>query len=131
MTLHIVLRRAIALTLTFALALSLSSAIHAQSGGESVDETVIVRAIAVEGNAEVDTQSILAQVQSTKVGEPLDATRLKDDVYRIAELGYFESVEPDVYAFQDGVRVVFTVVEFPVIRSVEVTVERMSSLLPK
>jgi len=123
MALGHMLRRVAALLAAVALAAGAAAgAAWAQSAGEAPGQTVIVRAIAVEGNAEVDTEQILAQVQATRVGEPLDPVKLQEDVYRIAELGYFESVQPDVYAFQDGARVVFTVQEFPVIRAVEVTV---------
>lgn len=111
----------LALALFIALAFALAPGALAQNDGEASQE-YIVRAITVEGNNEIDTQTILAQVQATRVGEPLSAEALQEDVFRIAELGYFESVEPDVYAFGDGVRVVFSVVEFPVIRSVDVTV---------
>lgn len=116
-------RRAVALCATMALVLTIAAAVSAQENGEGAPEpALIVRAIAVEGNAEIDTETILAQVQATKVGEPLDPAKLQEDVYRIADLGFFESVQPDVYTFQDGVRVVFTVEEFPVIRSIRVTV---------
>lgn len=105
------------------LAMIFAAAALAQgSGNGPAQAPVIVRAIAVEGNVEIDTATILAAVQSTKVGEPLDTAKLEEDMYRIADLGYFESVQPDVYAFEDGARVVFSVVEFPVIRSIDVTV---------
>jgi len=124
MTYGHVLRRTTALVAAFTLAaiIFVATAFAQPAGADGAEDAVIVRAIAVEGNSEVDTETILAQVQATKVGEPLDTAKLQEDVYRIADLGFFESVQPDVYAFQDGARVVFTVVEFPVIQSIQVKV---------
>jgi len=92
-------------------------------GDQEGAQNPIVRAIVVEGNVEVDTETILNQVQATKVGEPLDIDGLREDVFRIADLGYFESIEPELYTVdEDGVRVVFNIVEFPVVREITITV---------
>ncbi len=86
-------------------------------------KTRLFAAIVVEGNVEVDTETILNQVQATKVGEPLDIDGLREDVFRIADLGYFESIEPELYTVdEDGVRVVFNIVEFPVVREITIAV---------
>ena len=117
MRLHIALRRAIALTLCLTLWLSLPLGAGAQAEDDQKGaQDPIVRAIVVEGNVEVDTETILNQVQATKVGEPLDIDGLREDVFRIADLGYFEAIEPELYTVdEDGVRVVFNIVEFPVV----------------
>jgi len=122
--LHIALRRAIALTLCLTLWLSMPLGAGAQAEGDQEGaQNPIVRAIVVEGNVEVDTETILNQVQATKVGEPLDIDGLREDVFRIADLGYFESIEPELYTVdEDGVRVVFNIVEFPVVREITITV---------
>lgn len=124
MRLHIALRRAIALTLCLTLWLSLPSGAGAQAEDDQKGaQDPIVRAIVVEGNVEVDTETILNQVQATKVGEPLDIDGLREDVFRIADLGYFESIEPELYTVdEDGVRVVFNIVEFPVVREITIAV---------
>lgn len=124
MRLHIALRRAIALTLCLTLWLSMPLGAGAQAEGDQEGaQNPIVRAIVVEGNVEVDTETILNQVQATKVGEPLDIDGLREDVFRIADLGYFESIEPELYTVdEDGVRVVFNIVEFPVVREITITV---------
>jgi len=84
----------------------------------------IVREITVEGNVEMSTERIMEMIQSTRVGEALDENKLRDDVNRIAQSGYFEFVRvADPVAFRDGVRVTFIVDEFPVIRQVNVTVK--------
>src|SRR5690606_28575759 len=117
-------RRAIALTLCLTLWLSLPLGAGAQAEDDQKGaQDPIVRAIVVEGNVEVDTETILNQVQATKVGEPLDIDGLREDVFRIADLGYFESIEPELYTVdEDGVRVVFNIVEFPVVREITITV---------
>lgn len=124
MRLHIALRRAIALTLCLTLWLSLPLGAGAQAEDDQKGaQDPIVRAIVVEGNVEVDTETILNQVQATKVGEPLDIDGLREDVFRIADLGYFEAIEPELYTVdEDGVRVVFNIVEFPVVREITIAV---------
>lgn len=90
---------------------------------ETSDDALIVRAIAVEGNTQVDEASILENIQSTKVGEPVDVLKLREDAQRIVDMGYFLSVDPRPMAFLDGVKIVFTVREFPVINGIDIKVE--------
>lgn len=90
---------------------------------EGSGDAPLVREIAVRGNAEIDSAAILEEVRSTRVGEPFDTAKVQEDVARIAETGYFESVEALPELREDGVIVTFVVEEFPVLREVRIRVE--------
>lgn len=116
------LHHLVALLLSAVLALSCNLPVNAEEEGDGAG-SMVVRAIAVEGNVEVDTETILQVIQATKIGEPVDAEKVQMDVNRIAELGYFESVEAQPYPYQDGLRILFHVSEFPVVRTIDVVVK--------
>lgn len=77
----------------------------------------IIRAIDVEGNVTVVKERILSVVQS-KVGEPMDEDKLKEDVKRVYELGFFKSVSVRGERFDDGIKIIFVVEEFEPIKEV-------------
>jgi outer membrane protein insertion porin family len=76
-----------------------------------------VRDIAVEGNRRIQSPAILNRVQ-TKVGDPLSPTALRDDVRSIFGLGFFDDVQVRTEEFEGGIRVIFAVVERPLLREV-------------
>ena len=76
-----------------------------------------VRDIVVEGNRRIQGPAILNRVQ-TKIGDPLAPAALRDDVRSIFALGFFDDVEVRTEEFEGGVRVVFVVVERPLLREV-------------
>lgn len=78
----------------------------------------LVVAVSVEGNSQVVASHILSAVD-TKVGEPLDRERLKNDVEAIYELGFFSVVDSQLADQPDGVAVTFLVQENPVISDIQ------------
>lgn len=74
--------------------------------------------IEVEGNSSVPTQAIL-EVVSTRIGDPLLEPRLRRDLQAIFDLGYFTDVRFATPAAPGGIRLVFRVLENPVVQSVE------------
>jgi outer membrane protein insertion porin family len=76
-----------------------------------------VRDIAVEGNRRIQTPAILNRV-STKIGDPLAPAGLRDDVRSIFGLGFFDDVQVRTEEFEGGIRVIFVVVERPLLREV-------------
>ena len=54
----------------------------------------------------------------TKIGDPLSPAALRDDVRSIFELGFFDDVQVRTEEFEGGVRVIFAVVERPLLREV-------------
>lgn len=115
------LRGAAALALSIALAVAGALTATAQQA-DGDPSGLPVRAIFVEGNVEIDTETILEQVQATQVGEAFEVEKVQEDLNRIGELGYFDAVEAEFFEYLDGVAVVVWVREFPVIESIEVTV---------
>jgi outer membrane protein insertion porin family len=76
-----------------------------------------VRDIAVEGNRRIQSTVVLNRVQ-TKIGDPFSPTALREDVRAIFALGFFDDVQVRTEEFEGGVRVIFVVVERPLVREV-------------
>ena len=76
-----------------------------------------VRDIVVEGNRRIQGPAVLNRVQ-TKIGDPLSPAALRDDVRSIFGLGFFDDVQVRTEEFEGGVRVIFAVVERPLLREV-------------
>ncbi|MEW5945972.1 MAG: BamA/TamA family outer membrane protein [bacterium] len=88
-------------------------AVPGVEGGE-----IYIRAIDVKGNYEVDDETILGVVSSA-VGEALSTKTLEEDLQRIFDLGFFsEDVRVTLDEYGDGAKVVFHVVENPVVESI-------------
>jgi outer membrane protein insertion porin family len=79
-----------------------------------------VAEIVVRGNTHIPTDQILAVV-STKVNDPLNEDRLRNDVQAILALGEFADAVVRIEPLPEGIRVVFVVVENPVITAVDIT----------
>jgi outer membrane protein insertion porin family len=74
--------------------------------------------VVVRGNDHIPTDRVLAVV-STKVNDPLNEDKLRNDVQAILGLGFFADALVRVEPVPEGARVVFLVVENPVITAVE------------
>ncbi len=79
-----------------------------------------VVAIAVRGNQRIPTEQILAAVTRTKVGEPFSEEKIREDIRAINELGVFADVTARTEVEAAGLRVVFVVLENPVVTEVVV-----------
>ena len=77
----------------------------------------LIASIAPEGNKRIDSGAILRKI-STKPGDPYDPQKLRKDLKEIYSMGYFNDVQIDVSDTPKGKKVVFRVVEKPVIKSV-------------
>lgn len=86
---------------------------------DEANQTRIVN-IEVEGNTHVPTDEIL-QVVSTRIGDPLLEPRLKRDAQAIFDLGYFTDVRLDYRLAPGGVRLVFRVLENPLVSEIRVS----------
>lgn len=82
-----------------------------------LDRDFRVAVIAPEGNTRIDSGAILRKI-NTKVGDPYDQALLRKDLKEIYNMGYFNDVQIDVSDTQKGKKIVFRVVEKPVIQSV-------------
>jgi len=73
--------------------------------------------IAPEGNTRIDSGAILRKI-STKTGDIYDPRTLRNDLKSIYKMGYFNDVQIDVSDTPKGKKILFRVVEKPVIQSV-------------
>lgn len=83
------------------------------SGLEEADVPKVV-SIEVEGNKTVSSEEIL-QIISTRIGDPLLEPRIRRDMQAIYDSGYYTDVRLDTRYTSDGVRVIFRVLENPVV----------------
>lgn len=74
--------------------------------------------IEVEGNQTIPAQTIL-EVVSTRIGDPLLEPRLRRDLQAIFDLGYFTDVRFATPSAPGGIRLVFRVLENPVVNGIE------------
>ncbi len=81
-------------------------------------QPILVKEIAVQGNRRIQEAVILGRVQ-TKVGSPLAPARMAEDIRNIFALGFFDDVQLKVEDFEGGVKIIFMVVERPLIRDIE------------
>ncbi len=76
----------------------------------------LIASIAPEGNKRIDSGAILRKI-TTKPGDAYNPAKLRKDLKAIYAMGYFNDVQIDVSDTQKGKRVIFRVVEKPVIKS--------------
>ncbi|MGE5280087.1 MAG: outer membrane protein assembly factor BamA [Deltaproteobacteria bacterium] len=77
----------------------------------------LVKAVEVEGNKAISTETILARVK-TRAGQPYYAQVGRDDIKRLYETGYFSDIGIDVKEEADGIKVIFKVEERPTVKEV-------------
>lgn len=77
----------------------------------------LIATIAPEGNKRIDSGAILSKI-ATKVGDPYSQTGLRNDLKEIFKMGFFNDVQIDITDTAQGKKVIFRVVEKPVISSV-------------
>lgn len=86
------------------------------AGLEEADIPKVV-SIEVEGNKTVSSEEIL-QIISTRIGDPLLEPRIRRDMQAIYDSGYYTDVRLDTRYTSDGVRVIFRVLENPVVNEI-------------
>jgi len=79
-----------------------------------------VSEVVIRGNDHIPTDQILAVI-ATRVNDPLNEDKLRNDVQAILNLGYFADAVVRIEPLTEGVRVLFLVVENPLITQVVVT----------
>jgi outer membrane protein insertion porin family len=79
----------------------------------------IVKAIDVRGNKTVSSLTILAKIK-TQVGQPLSSLVLNEDLKRLYGLGYFTDVRIEQEDFEEGIKVIFLVVEKPILAEIRI-----------
>ncbi|MEN6412090.1 MAG: BamA/TamA family outer membrane protein [Veillonellales bacterium] len=94
----------------------------------------VVTKVTVTGNSTVAESTILSVVK-VKPGDVLAADKVKQDMQSIYELGYFFDVVANFTEVPEGVQVVYTVMENPVLTDIvikgntKVTTDKLKSML--
>lgn len=95
------------------------SAISDESNNGGLEDADVpkVVSIEVEGNKTVSSEEVL-QIISTRIGDPLLEPRIRRDMQAIYDSGYYTDVRLDTRYTSDGVRVIFRVLENPVVEEI-------------
>jgi len=101
------------------LGIALVAGLVTAAGVLRAEEGERVLAIEVQGAKTVAKETALAKVQ-TKVGGPYENAVVSEDIRRLFALGYFTDVRADVERLPDGLKLIFVVLEKPVVQAVEV-----------
>ena len=95
------------LTLLFLSVFTISSA---------ADDTKVTL-IQVQGNKRIETATILAKIK-TKEGDVFSPSVIREDIKVLYQLGHFEDVQVRTEGFENGLKVIFSVKEKPLIREI-------------
>jgi outer membrane protein insertion porin family len=93
-----------------------------------------VSLIEVQGNKRIETATILAKIK-TKEGDVFSPATIREDIKVLYQLGHFEDVQVRTEGFENGLKVIYSVKEKPLIREVtfegnkELTTEKLKELL--
>jgi outer membrane protein insertion porin family len=82
---------------------------------ETVAKTVT--AIEVQGNKSISSNTIISKMK-IKVGIPYQENIINDDLKRLYLLGYFSDIKIDTAAYKEGLKIIITVAERPVIEKI-------------
>ena len=80
-------------------------------------EAVKVTFIEVQGNKRIETATVLAKIK-TREGQPFSPAQIKEDIKALYQLGHFEDVQIKTEGFENGIKVIFSVKEKPLIREI-------------
>ncbi|MFQ5790262.1 MAG: POTRA domain-containing protein, partial [Acidobacteriota bacterium] len=89
------------------------------SGALAQGPALPIKVIEFRGNRRVEEATIRFYV-TTRVGDSFSVSKLRQDVEKIYELGFFRDVRVDVGPFEGGLRVVFILEEKPSVSNVRI-----------
>jgi len=89
-----------------------------ESSGRRATASDVIVDIRVEGNKTIDSGTILSRIKS-QAGRAVDEHQIKEDLRELYQTRWFYNVERRFRATDDGVILVFRVLERPVVRRVE------------
>ncbi len=95
------------------------STVFGQSGSPETSpaSAKMVKAVEVKGNKSIGLSTILAKIK-TRSGQEYVQSVISDDLKRLYNTGYFSDVGVDRQDYEDGFKVIFTVVEKPIIEKI-------------
>ncbi|MFQ5686637.1 MAG: outer membrane protein assembly factor BamA [Candidatus Scalindua sp.] len=81
---------------------------------------VIIKKIEFKGNHRISGNTIKAAVK-TNEGDLYDPQAISQDVDAIWLLGFFDNIEVEVEPYEDGIKIIFQVLERPVVKNINFT----------
>ena len=84
-----------------------------------------VTAIAVKGNKSISESAVVSKLKS-RIGSPYQENVISDDLKRLYLTGYFADVKIDTENYKDGIKVIISVKERPIIEKVGFSGKRRS-----
>lgn len=72
--------------------------------------------IQIKGNKKIETETVRSRMEE-KVGDVFSPSRIRADIETIYKMGYFDDVQVEAEGYAGGLRLIFNVVERPIIRS--------------
>src|SRR3989338_2225101 len=91
--------------------------VFAQTPPSESQESKIVTAIEVKGNKNISTNTIVSKMK-TRIGSPYQENVISDDLKRLYLLGYFSDIKIDSESYKDGIKIILTVAERPIIEKI-------------
>ncbi|MFW5980957.1 MAG: BamA/OMP85 family outer membrane protein [bacterium] len=79
--------------------------------------TQIISGIAIKGNDILSDQEIMDLIE-TEIGEYLNEDKIRSDLQSIYDTGYYEDLSVSYQAYQGGVKLIFNLVEYPVLTDI-------------
>ena len=77
----------------------------------------LVTAVEVKGNKAISTNTIISKMK-TRVGSPYQENVISDDLKRLYLLNFFSDIKIDSESYKDGLKVIITVTERPIIEKI-------------
>jgi outer membrane protein insertion porin family len=90
------------------------------------EEAKLVTAIEIKGNKAISTNKIASNLR-TRIGNPYQENVISEDLKRLYAMKFFSDIKIDSQDYKDGVKVIITVTERPIIEKVFFTgIERLT-----
>ena len=77
----------------------------------------LVTAIEIQGNKAISTNTIISKMK-TRIGNPYQENVSSDDLKRLYLLNFFSDIKIDTASYKDGVKVIISVTERPIIEKI-------------
>src|SRR3989338_2770920 len=106
------------LKVCLALAIFFSFVFFAFAEDEQQGQAVkLITAIEVKGNKAISTNTIISKMKSG-IGSPYQENIISDDLKRLYLLGFFSDIKIDTEPYKDGIKIILTVAERPLIEKI-------------
>lgn len=83
----------------------------------AIDGPQIISSVVIEGNEIISDEEILSMIE-IEAGDPLDEEKLKSDLQRVYDLGYFQDVSISFQVYQGGLKAIFEIIEYPLVKEI-------------